>query len=139
MIKKVTSLLCAVVLSTSFAVGNVVSAAVIPSDAPAYSYTSECSSTLSISGTTATCDSSVTGYYNETIKIVIKQTLQKKNSSSDWDDVCSWNNTIYNYRGSVTNTKNSLSNGTYRLKTVATVYAGTANETITKYSKEKTI
>lgn len=139
MIKKVASLLCAVVLSTSFAVGNVASAAVILPDAPAYSYTSECSSTLSISGTTATCKSSVTGYYNETTKIVITQTLQKKNSSGDWDDVCSWNGTIYSFQGSLTNTKSSLSSGTYRLKTVATVYAGTANETITKYSKEKTI
>lgn len=135
MIKKVASLLCAVVLSTSFAVGNVASAAVILTDSPAYSYTHECSSDLSISGTTATCYSSVTGYYNETTKIVIVQTLQKKNSSGNWYDVCSWNSTIYNYRGSLTNTKSSLSSGTYRLKTVATVYAGTENETITKYSK----
>lgn len=139
MIKKVASLLCAVVLSTSFAVGNVASAAVILPDVPSYSYTSECSSTLSISGTTATCKSSVTGYYNKTTKIVVNQTLQKKNSSGDWEYVYSWYDTIYNYCGSVTNTKSSLSSGTYRLKTVATVYAGTANETITKYSKEKTI
>ncbi|MDE5830274.1 MAG: hypothetical protein K2H53_00820 [Clostridia bacterium] len=135
MIKKVVSLLCAVVLSTSFAVGNVASAAVILPDSPAYSYTHECSSTLSISGTTATCKSSVTGYYNETTKIVIVQTLQKKNSSDNWDDICSWSDTIYSFQGSLTNTKTSLSSGTYRLKTVATVYAGTANETITKYSK----
>ncbi len=134
MIKKVASLICAVVLSTSFAVGNVASAAVIPPDAPAYSYTNECSSDLSISGTTATCESSVTGYYNKTTKIVIVQTLQKKNSSGDWDYVCSWNETINGFKGSVTNTKSSLESGTYRLKTVATVYAGTEHETITKYS-----
>lgn len=132
--KKVISLICAVVLSTSFAVGNVASATVILPDSPAYSYTSECSSSLSISGSTATCISSVTGYYNETTKIVIVQTLQKKNSSGEWEDICSWTKTINSFKGSVTNTKSSLSNATYRLKTVFTVYAGTASETITKYS-----
>ncbi|MDE6678117.1 MAG: hypothetical protein K2K02_03655 [Ruminococcus sp.] len=134
MIKKVASLLCAIVLSTSFVVGNVASATVILPDSPAYSYTRECSSDLSISGTTATCKSSVIGYYNKTTKIVIKQTLQKKNSSDKWEDVCSWSDTIYSFKGSLTNTKSSLSSGTYRLKTVATVYAGTEHETITKYS-----
>lgn len=139
MVKKLASFLCAIVFSTSFAVGNIASAAVIPPDAPAYSYTYDCSSELSISGTTATCKSSVIGYYDKTTKIVITQTLQKKNSSGNWDDVCSWNDTIYSFKGSLTNTKYSLSSGTYRLKTVATVYAGTANETITKYSNEKTV
>ncbi|MDE6036090.1 MAG: hypothetical protein K2G36_09305 [Ruminococcus sp.] len=139
MIKKVASLLCAIVLSTSFVVGNVASATVILPDSPAYSYTSDCSSDLSISGTTATCKSSVIGYYDKTTKIVVNQTLQKQNSSGDWEYVYSWYDTIYSFQGSLTNTQSSLSNGTYRLKTVATVYAGTANETITKYSKEKTI
>ena len=139
MVKKFASLLCAIVFSTSFVVGNVASAAVILPDSPAYSYTSDCSSELSISGTTATCKSSVTGYYNKTTKIVVNQTLQKKNSSGDWEYVYSWYDTIYNYYGSLTNTRSSLSSGTYRLKTLATVYAGTANETITKYSNEKTI
>lgn len=139
MVKKFASLLCAVVLSTSFAVGNVASAAVILPDSPAYSYTSDCSSDLSISGTTATCKSSVIGYYNKTTKIVINQTLQKKNSSGDWNDVCSWSDTINSFKGSVTNTKSSLSNGTYRLKTAFTVYAKNSNETIYSYSLEKTI
>ncbi|MDE5770198.1 MAG: hypothetical protein K2I06_01020 [Ruminococcus sp.] len=139
MIKKVASLLCAVILSTSFAVGNIASAAVISPDAPAYSYAYDCISELSISGTTATCKSSVIGYSDKTTKIVINQTLQKKNSSGDWEYVYSWYDTIYNYKGSLTNTKSSLSSGTYRLKTVATVYAGTEHETITEYSNEKTI
>lgn len=133
--RKITSLLCAIVLSVSFAVGNAASAAVILPDSPAYSYTHECSSDLSISGTTATCNSSVTGYYNKTTKIVIIQILQKQNSSGNWDNVCSWSDTVYSFQGSLTNTKTSLSGGTYRLKTVAIVYAGTANETITKYSE----
>ena len=138
MVKNVASLLCAIVLSTYFVVGNVASAAVIPPDAPAYSYASDCISELSISGTTATCKSTVNGYYDKTTKIVVNQTLQKKNSSGNWEYVYSWYDTIYNYNGSLTNTKSSLSSGTYRVKTVATVYAGTEHETITEYSKEKT-
>lgn len=139
MIKKVASLLCAVILSTSFAVGNVTSAAVIPPDAPAYSYTRECSSELSTSGKTATCKSSATGYYNETTEIAVQQYLQKKNSSGNWEDICSWNETIDGFKGSVTNTKSSLSSGIYRLKTVFTVYAGTASETVYAYSNEEII
>lgn len=137
--KKFISLLCAVIISTSFAVGNTALAAVIPPDAPAYSYTSSCSSELSISGKTATCKSSATGYYNKTTEIVVQQYLQKKNSSDKWEAVYNWSDTIDGFKGSVTNTKASLSSGTYRLKTVFTVYAGTASETIYAYSNEKTI
>lgn len=138
MIKKVASFLCAIILSTSFAVGNIASAAVLLPDSPAYSYARDCISELSISGTTATCKSTVNGYYDKTTKIVVNQTLQKKNSSGNWEYVYSWYDTIYNYNGSLTNTKSSLSSGTYRVKTVATVYAGTEHETITEYSQEKT-
>lgn len=132
----------AVILSMTFVICNTVSASVkIPDASPAYLYTSTCNSTLTTSGTTATCKSTAKGYYNETTKIVFKQTLQKKNSSGGWDDVTNavWTSTVYNYQGSTTNYKYSLSSGTYRLKTVFTVYADTSYETITKYSKEKTI
>lgn len=132
----------AVILSMTFVIGNTVSAAVkIPDVSPTYSYTCDCSSTLTTSGTTATCKSNVTGYKNETTKIVFKQTLQKKNSSGGWNDVsnATWTSTVYSYQGSATNYKYSLSSGTYRLKSVFTVYAGTSYETITKYSKEKTV
>lgn len=131
----------AVILSMTFVIGNTVSAAVIVPDSPMYSYTRSCSSELTTSGTTATCMSKATGYYNETTKIIFKQTLQKKNSSCDWDDVtnATWTSTVNSYQGSATNYKYSLSSGTYRLKTVFTVYAGTSYETITKYSKERTI
>lgn len=133
MFKKPISLLCAILLSTSFVAGSNVSAAVVLPDAPAYSYTSNCNSQLTITGSTAECYSYVTGYYGSTTKIVIKQILQKKTSSGNWEDVCSWNSTINNFKGSVTNYKYSLSSGTYRLKSVFTVYAGSNYETITKY------
>lgn len=102
-------------------------------------YTNSCSSTLTISGTTATCKSNALGYANVTTKIVMKQTLQKKTSSKTWSEVNSWNETDIGYKGSATNTQSNLSSGIYRLKTVFTVYAGSDYETITKYSSEKTV
>lgn len=141
MYKKFLSVFIAVILSTTFVIGNTVSAAISVPNSPLYSYTSSCKSELTTSGTTATCKSKATGIYNETTKIVFKQTLQKKNSSGSWDDVsnATWTSTVYSYQGSATNYKYSLSSGTYRLKSVFTVYAGTSYETITKYSSEKVI
>lgn len=139
MIKRVTSLLCAAVLSASFAVGNIASAAVPIPDSPAHEYARNCNSILSVSGTTATCKSNVVGFPGRTTKIVINQTLQQKGSSGNWDYVYSWYDTFNDSSVLFTNTKSSLSSGTYRVKTVATVYEGTENETITEYSAEKII
>lgn len=141
MIRKALSIIAAIVISTVCLICGTVSAAYIPPDSPQYNYTQSCSSELSFSGTTATCKSNATGYLNETTKIVFEQTLQKKNSSGGWSNVnnASWTTTVYNYKGSATNTKSSLSSGTYRLKTVFKVYAGSSYETITKYSSEKNI
>lgn len=140
MYKKLVAILSALVMVSSFTSATTTSyAAVIPPDSPAYSYTNDCNVDLAISNREATCKSSLTGYYNTTTSIIITQTLQKKNSNNAWDDVCNWSTTIDNFKGSLTSTKSSLSSGTYRLKTVFTVYAGSASETITKYSKNKTI
>ncbi len=102
-------------------------------------YTESATSTLTISGAKATCISKATGYSGETTKIVIEQILQKKTSSGTWNEVTSWSETDTGYIGSATNTKSSLSSGTYRLKTVFTVYAGSNYEVLTKYSTEKTV
>ncbi len=106
---------------------------------PCWNYTRTYSSTLTISGTTATCTSKANGYAGKTTKIVISQILQKKNSSGKWSKVESWGETDTGYKGSATNNAYNLSKGTYRLKSVFTVYAGSKNETITKYSFEKTV
>lgn len=102
-------------------------------------YTSSASSTLTISGTVTTCISKATGYSGTTTKIVINQYLQKKTSAFAWSNVKSWSETDTGFKGSATNYAYLLPSGTYRLKTVFTVYAGTKYETITKYSSEKTI
>lgn len=102
-------------------------------------YTESFSSTLLMSGNTATCKSSLTGYKGETTQIVIGQYLQKKNSSGNWTTVKSASTTINYYKGSFTKTYSGLSSGTYRLKSSFVVYAGSNFETLMMYSNEKTI
>lgn len=83
--------------------------------------------------------SKATGYVGTTTKIVIQQTLQKKNLSGTWSKVNSWNETDSGYKGSATNKEYNLSSGTYHLKTVFTVYAGSNSEVVEKLSKEVTV
>ena len=94
-----------------------------------YLYTSSVSSNISISSKTATCNSIVTGIIGTTTKIVITQRLQKKNGDS-WSNVKSWTKTVNGYTTSFTNKKSSLASGTYRTRTIAKVYKGSAYETI---------
>ncbi len=135
MYKKITAVFLSVIISL-LSLYTVVSASGM-SLYTSYLYT--CSSTLSISGTTATCLSKATGYYGETTKIVIDQILQKKTSSGGWSEEESWSETDTSYIGSATNYAYNLSSGTYRLKSVFTVYVGDDSEEIIKYSFEKTI
>lgn len=136
MLKKITAAFLVLIIST-LVLCTVVSA----NGASLYTtYLYTCSSTLTISGTTATCLSKATGYYGETTQITISQTLQKKNSSGDWEYVNSWIETDVGYIGSATNYEYNLTKGeTYRLKSVFTVYAGNDSETIEKCSFEKTV
>ena len=99
-----------------------------------YSYTDKISSDMSISNNTATCKSVVRGDTSLATKIVITQTLQKKNGNS-WTYVTSWSKTFNTWYAIYTTSKSSLSSGTYRLKTVAKVYSGNNYETITVYSR----
>jgi hypothetical protein len=98
-----------------------------------YSYTDSASSSLSISSKNATSKSVVIGISGTTTKIIVTQTLQKKNGSS-WEKVASWSKTFNSWYAIYTNSKSSLSSGTYRVKTSAKVYSGTSYETVTTYS-----
>lgn len=103
------------------------------------SYTNNCESTLTVSGKTAKCYSYLMGYRGTTTKITFNQSLQKKNSSGSWYSVTGWGTTISDFVGSTTNSYPYLTSGTYRLKTVFTVYAGSKSETVTAYSNSKTV
>lgn len=138
MYKRIMALLCSFTLLGSFAVAERAAAAVIQPVAPAYSYTYSCSSELYVSGTTLTCTSKLTGYYNITDRIEVYQYLQKKNSSNEWETIESWNDVAI-YKASITNYKYSATSGTYRLKTNFRVFSGINYESITAYSFIRTI
>ena len=95
---------------------------------------------LTISGTTASCESGATGLPSVT-KIVVVQTLEKHWAFGLFFGVdgASWTKTVNSNSATAINKKYNLGSGTYRLKTEFTLYSGTKSETITAYSPEKTI
>ena len=106
---------------------------------PGMQVTQSCVSELKISGKTATCSSVVRGYQGKTKKIIINQTLQKKNSKGKWTTVAAWSSTVRGYTGSVKKIQKSLQKGTYRLKTTFTSYSSSDHESGTKYSSEQKV
>lgn len=98
-------------------------------------------SSLVISGTTATCVSKYTDS-NTVASINIVQTLEKHAYLWTWNPVCDpWTKGGTNVRNlSLTNTKSGLSSGTYRVKSVFTVTLQNGKtESVTVYSSEVTI
>lgn len=140
--KKLFSLLVAAVMMMCFSVSAFAlfeDKPVIPvePDEP-YMYTQAISSTLSISGNTATCVSRVTGKPGQVSLISITQYLQKKNGS-DWTTVATWTKSYPPNTAVYINTKSGLSSGTYRVFTSAAVYHNTFPEFVTAYSSTVTI
>lgn len=138
--KKLTALILAgIMLTTGFSAG--VNAAEVNSEdnqiAPCYTYTGDVTSTLSINSKTATCNSYVTGL-SGTTKIVVIQRLQKK-IDGVWTTVARWEKTFTSKNAAYTNTKSSLSSGTYRNRTFADVYAGSNSERVKVNSTTVTI
>lgn len=139
--KKLFSLLLAAVMMFCFSI----SAYAVDQEPPEpvdpdepYMYTQSISSSLSISGTTATCVSRVNGIPGQVTLITITQYLQKKNGSS-WTTVSSWTKSYPPNSAVYINTKSGLSSGTYRVFTSAVVYHNTFPEFVTAYSTQKTI
>lgn len=96
---------------------------------------------LTISGTTASCESGATGLPSVT-KIVVVQTLEKHWAFGLFFGVdgASWKTTSSSKSLTFQNSKTGLSSGTYRVKSVFTVTTKDGQtETVTVYSAEKTI
>ena len=109
--------------------------------APAYEYSDDAQSMLSISSNTASCTSSCTGA-KDVIQITVEQTLQKHAGMWAWNNVngAIWSTTEKGSYISVDRIKRGLSGGTYRLKSVFTLTTKNGKtETITIYSREKTV
>lgn len=106
---------------------------------PYYLYTYQAKSTLEISGKSATCKSSLTGMTSVT-KISATQYLEKKNGTK-WETISggTWSDSVNSSSLTMSNSKSNLSSGTYRLRTVFTVYCGNNYETVEKVSSEATV
>ncbi|MDR1690059.1 MAG: hypothetical protein LBS21_15865 [Clostridiales bacterium] len=106
-----------------------------------YNYTSSVSSALTISGKTAYCNSRATGMSMVT-KIAGVQYLQKKGLFGLWSTVenGTWTKTVNtNLIEMNNNQKSNLESGTYRVRTVFTVYSGNNSEEVEKISSEATV
>ena len=140
--KFVTQKVFAAAIAASLASPAAYAAAAMPNDnavMPCYEIATSASSTLSISGTTATCTSRCNG---AAVSITAVQTLQKEGLFWIWGDVddAEWTETVNMAAIGMTNTKSGLDSGTYRLKTEFTLTNSSGEtETITVYSAEKDI
>ena len=123
------------IISTNTFVTATVSAEITPCYLNEHDFISD----LTISNRKATCYSAGMGYDGETTKIIMDQTFQKKTSSGSWSKVAAWSSTVRGSEAEVRKYKSNLSAGTYRLKTVFTVYSGNKSEVITKYSLTRTV
>lgn len=85
---------------------------------------------LSLSGGTAYCSASVTGYSSNTSHVAIYLYLQEYNGG--WTNVANWSGSASDYTLTVNKTAR-ISRGRYRLKAIYQAQ----NEKITKYSSEK--
>lgn len=106
---------------------------------PYYLYTYSAESNLNIVGDTAYCKSVIKGGSAVT-QINATQYLEKKNGSK-WESVSNgtWSDSINGKSLTLRNSMSNLDNGTYRVRTVATVYSDRELELIEKTSKEITV
>lgn len=102
---------------------------------------SERTSQLYISGTTATCVSTYSSSSGETSKVTIVQSLEKHSFLWIWNTYDGeWSKTTNGGSTALTNKVFDLPSGTYRVKSVFTLTDSSGKtETITIYSAEKTI
>lgn len=139
--KKVFSMLAILLLCFSLPVkasANTVSFAVAQ---PYYEKANDARSVLSISGTTAACESYIMGN-PDVVEITATQYLQKQGFLWIWStyDNTTWTKTVNSNSLVMSNTKTGLSSGKYRLKTVFTLTDKQGkSETITVYSDEKSV
>lgn len=90
------------------------------------------STSLTISGKTATIVGVVKGIPGTTTKIHAKVTLQKYSNGS-WNSVQSYEKTVTTTNCTLSKTK-TVTSGKYRVKGVYTAYKGTKSEKTTQYS-----
>ena len=138
--KRIISFVLTVALLCSLGMGaNLFSVAAQANEGvqPRYSYTSYTSVSLNVTNGVATCSAYLEGYGGITTKVSVDMTLQKK-TLLWWSEVQTWHTTCYDEY--VLSTQSiSVGSGKYRVKAEFIAYSGSASETITTYSQEKSV
>lgn len=98
-----------------------------------YAHTTSVTSTINIYNGTAYCKSIAQGDSTVT-QIDGIQYLEKWNGKS-WDVVDSWSDSSSRNSLTMSNSKDNIGSGTYRVRTVFTVYSGNSSEVVEKISK----
>lgn len=138
--KRIFSLLIALVMIFAFSMTAYAESAQDDTIMPdRYNYTNTIYSELSISNNTATCNSKVSGNPSLVTKIEITQSLEEQLSNGWWYRHQSWSKTFYDWYAIYTTTGTIPYSGTYHVRTVARVYAGSNYETIAIYSNNVTV
>lgn len=106
---------------------------------PYYLYTGSVKSNLTIINGTAYCEGVIKGD-NTVTQIYATLYLEKKNGDK-WEVVsnCTWSDSIKGKSLTISKSKDNLDSGTYRVRTVGTVYSGSKSEPVSDTSKEVTI
>lgn len=106
---------------------------------PYYLYTYSVESNLTIVGDTAYCRSIIKGGSAVT-QIDTTQYLEKKNGRK-WEVVSNgtWSDSKKEKSLTLSNSMSNLNSGTYRVRTVATVYSNNESELVEKTSEEVTV
>lgn len=102
-----------------------------------YAHTTSVTSTLTISNGAVYCKSTAQGDSTVT-QIDGVQYLEKKNGKN-WDIVDSWSDSSSRNSLTMSNSKDNIGSGTFRVRAVFTVYSGNSSEVVEKISKEKTV
>ena len=100
-----------------------------------YTNTERVAADISVRSGNATCSTEVKGKTGTT-KITVSMELQRKVKGS-WVTFRSWSSSK-NARTFTLTKSETVSRGTYRVKSVVNVYKGSKSETITKYSSTAT-
>lgn len=139
--KKVISLLICVLMCFSFSATAYAQTVSMSVAQPYYEITIEARSELFINGTTATCESRITGF-SGVVKISAEQYLEKHAGAWFWGtyDNAAWIKTVYSNVLAMSNKKTGLTSGKYRLKTIFKLTDKNGKtEKITVYSDSKSV
>ena len=102
-----------------------------------YAHTTSVTSTLNIYNGNAYCKSTAQGDSTVT-QIDGIQYLEKQNGKN-WDVVDSWSDSSKSNSLTMNNSKDNIGSGTYRVRTVFTVYSGSSSEVVEKIGSIDTI